>query len=159
MCPALCRTVPAYLPADSGAEVLHSHPVVGPGGRAVLVQPGGSGVSSPSPAVSPVPGPVTPGAPGVLYRYSLAQQLLSGDSQLVRRYSPLAGLSYLPIEFVDGIVSVPVVLKLNKSKSLLDEHIRGPAVALEKPLHVLLSDPGWHVADIDTASWHDSALQ
>ena len=75
-----CET---HLPADSGAEVLHSHPVVGPGGRAVLVQPGGSGVSSASPAVSPVPGPVTPGAPGVLYRYSLAQQLLSGESQLV----------------------------------------------------------------------------
>ena len=65
--PSLGRSVIAHLPADPGAEVLHSHPVVSPGGRAVLVQPGSSGVSSPPPAVPPVPGPVTPGPPGVLH--------------------------------------------------------------------------------------------
>ena len=61
------QSVSAYethLPADSGAEVLHSHPVVGPSGRAVLVQPGSSGVS---PAISAVPGPVATGTSGVLH--------------------------------------------------------------------------------------------
>ena len=58
----VCET---HLPANPGAEVLHSHPVVRPGGRPVLVQPGSSGVSPP--AVPPVPGPVTPGTSRVLH--------------------------------------------------------------------------------------------
>ena len=54
MSPSLGRYESAHLPADPGAQVLHSDPVVSPGGRAVLVQPRSSGVSTSPPAVPPV---------------------------------------------------------------------------------------------------------
>ena len=66
MSPSLGRSVMSHLPADPGAEVLHSDPVVSPGGRAVLVQPRSSGVSASPPAVPPFAGSVTPGTSRVL---------------------------------------------------------------------------------------------
>ena len=69
--PSNCTTIILlpHLPADPGAQVLDHHPVVGPGGRAVLVQPWSSGVSPSSITTSvPVAGSVTSGASCVLNR-------------------------------------------------------------------------------------------
>ena len=50
------------LPAHSGGEVLHDHPVLGPGGRAILLQPDRPVL--PPPSSSPIPAPA-PGSPAV----------------------------------------------------------------------------------------------
>lgn len=135
--PSFSHQVLQVLPANPGAEVLHSHPVVSPGGRSVFVKPWSSRVS-PGPA-RPVPAPVPPRSPGVLNRHSLAHQLLA-------------------IQLINRIISVTVVLELDEPEPLFDEDVRGATVALEEPLEVPLPRPGWHVANINTASWHGSIL-
>ena len=106
MCPALCRTVPAYLPADSGAEVLHSHPVVGPGGRAVLVQPDRSPAVPPVPAPTPTARPpATAASPAVL-----VPAVRSALGQL-QRHSLTEEIC--AVQVIHGVVSIAVVLELN----------------------------------------------
>jgi len=135
--PSLSHQVLQVLPANPGAEVLHSDPVVSPGGRSIFVKPWGSRVS-PGPA-GPVPAPVPPRSPRVLHGHSLAHQLLA-------------------IQLINRIISVSVVLELDEPKALFDEDVRGTAVALEEPLEVPLPHTGWHVAYVNTASWHGSIL-
>jgi len=100
--PSFSHQVFEVLPADPGAEVLHGDPVVGPGGRPVLVQPRSPGVS-PGPGGS-VPAPVPPRPPRVLHRHSLAHQLL-------------------PVQLIDSVISVPVVLELDEPESLFDQDV------------------------------------
>jgi len=121
------------LPADPGAQVLDHHPVVGPGGRAVLVQPWSSGVSPSSITTSvPVTGSVTSGASCVLNRNPFSQNFLS-------------------IELIDCVISITMVIELNKSKSLLDQDVRLPAIAFEEPLQILLPAPRGQVPNVDPA--------
>merc|ERR1719245_1262860 len=118
------------LPADSGAQVLHSHFVVGSLRRSILVQPWSSGVSSPERRSSSVP--VSSRSFSMFNTDSLTQEFLS-------------------IELVDCIISISVIIKLNKSKTFFDEEIIGFAVALEELLQVSLPDSRRHVADVDSA--------
>jgi len=59
---------------------------------------------------------------------------------------------FLAVELVDGIVRIPVVLKLNESKVLLEKHISRAAELAEELLQVSLPGPGGHVADINSTA-------
>ena len=96
MSPSLGRYESAHLPADPGAEVLHSHPVVGPGGRSVLVQPGSPGVS---PGPGAVPAPVSPGTTSVLHGHPLAHQLLHRDESKETPYAPCVKSGFITLPF------------------------------------------------------------
>lgn len=137
--PGLPHQVLQVLPADPGAQVLNGHAVIGPHRRPVLVQPRGLGVAPPPGRPVPVPA----GAFGMFNRDAIAKQ-------------------FLAVELVDGIVRIPVVLELNKSKVLLEEHIGGAAELAEELLQVPLPGPGGHVADINstatTAHCHNLSL-
>ena len=70
---------------------------------------------------------------------------------------------YLAVELVDGIVRIPVILKLNESKVLLEKHISRAAELAEELLQVSLPGPRGHVADINstattTAHCHNLSL-
>jgi len=137
--PCLPHQVLEVLPADPGAQVLNGHAVIGPHRRSILVKPRGLGVTPPPGRSIPVP----TGSFSMLNRDTIAQQ-------------------FLAVKLIDGIVRVPVVLKLNESKVLLQQHVGGAAELTEELLQVPLSGPGGHVADIHstatTAHFHFLSL-
>jgi len=47
----------------------------------------------------------------------------------------------LSIELIDSVVSIAVIIKLNKTKSLFDQDVRLPSISLEESFEVLLSAP------------------
>jgi len=59
--------------------------------------------------------------------------------------------NFLPIELIDCIISIAMVIKLDKSESLLDQDVRLPAVTFEEPLQVLLPGARGQVPNIDPA--------
>lgn len=109
--PGLSHQVLQVLPADPGAQVLNGHAVVGSHRWPILVQPRGLGVA-PSPGGSVA---IPTSAFCVLYRDSLAEQ-------------------FLAIELVNGVIRVPVVLKLDESKVLLEQDVGGAAELVEELL-------------------------
>jgi len=47
----------------------------------------------------------------------------------------------LSIELIDSIVSIAMIIKLNKTKSLFDQDVRLPSISLEESFQILLSTP------------------
>jgi len=129
---SLPHQVLQILPANPGAEVLHHDPVVCPGGGTILVQPWSSGISSSVSSSVPVTGPITSSSSSMLHRHPFSQNLLS-------------------IEFIDSIISIPMIIKLHKSKSLLDQDVRLPAIAFEELFKIPLSGSRGQVPYIDPA--------
>jgi len=69
----------------------------------------------------------------VLNRHTLSKQLLA-------------------VELIDGIVRVPVVLKLDEPKVLLEQDVGWAAELVEELLEVPLPGPGGHVADVNSTA-------
>ena len=61
---------------------------------------------------------------------------------------------YLAVELVDGVIRVPVVLKLDKSKVLLKQDVSGAAELVEELLEVSLPGPRGHVANVNSTTRH-----
>jgi len=109
--PGLSHQVLQVLPADPGAQVLNGHAVVSSHRWSVFVQPRGLGVA-PSPGGSVT---IPASAFCVLYRDTLTEQ-------------------FLAVELVDGVIRVPIVLKLDESKVLLEQDVGGAAELVEELL-------------------------
>jgi len=129
--PCLSHQVLQVLPADPGAQVLNGHAVVGSHRWPVLVQPRGLGVA-PSPGGSVT---IPASALCVLYRDPLAEQ-------------------FLAVELVDGVIRIPVILKLDESEVLLEQDIGGATELVEELLEVPLPGARGHVANVDSTTWH-----
>jgi hypothetical protein len=115
---SLSHQILQILPRYPGGEILHSHPVVGPCGRAVP---------------APISGSISSCAPGMFDRHPLAENLL-------------------PVELVDRVIRVPVVLKLHKAEPLLDQHVRLPPVALEELFQISFPRPRGKIANVNPAA-------
>ena len=109
------------LPADPAGEVLHDDAVLGPGGRAVLVQPDRSPAVPPVPAPTPTARPpATAACPAVLVpavRSALGQLQRHSLTEEIRA-----------VQVIHGVVSIAVVLELNEGvpdiKMLLSSHVK-----------------------------------
>ena len=104
--PSRPHEVLQVLPAHPAGEIVHDHPVVGPGGRAVLLQPNRAPSIPTVSAAAPRPPAIAASAPAVLVppvRSSLRQ--LAGDalSEEVRA-----------VKVVHSVVRVTVVLELDE---------------------------------------------
>jgi len=129
--PGLSHQVLQVLPADPGAQVLDGHSVISPHGWSILVQPRCLGVPPPPGGSVTIPAR----AFSMFHRDTLAEQ-------------------FLAVEFIDGVISVPVVLKLDESKVLLEQNVSGPPELVEELLEVPLPGPGGHVANINSTTRH-----
>jgi len=107
-CPA--HEIFQILPADFGGQVFDDHPVLGPGGSSVLLDP-----LAPPPVAAPAVAAAGPA--GVLHRHPRPVQVAT-------------------VEVAHRVVRIAVVVKLDKTVSLFEQNVEPSFVSFKEVFNV-----------------------
>merc|ERR1719244_149035 len=116
------------LPRCGRGKIFDHNSVASPGARGPTTAP-------PSVAIAIVP--------------AIASSVLNSDPAAVKVF---------PIQVLDGVISVPPIVKLGKAESLLHRDVPDPAVALQEFLYIPFSRVVGEVSQIDLSLRHSSSL-
>lgn len=131
----LAHVILQVLPAHTAREVFHNETVICSGRRAISViaiirllveTTSASGPGPATPAVAVTSAIAVAAA-------SAAVAAAAGVTSGVLNYNPLSK-EFFAIKFINGIISVPIVVEFNEAVSVFEKNVAGTAVTLEESL-------------------------
>jgi len=137
---SLAHVVLQVLPADPGGEILNDQSVLRAGGRSILVGPVGSAAITVAVTASVTTASTTTSA-----------AIASGGSSSVLDDDALTA-HFLAVQLVDSIISIPVVVKLNESITVLQQDLPDSAVAFEESFNVSFATLVWQATNVNSGT-------